>query len=118
MVSAIQAKDVISKWIEAANRKDVEAVMALYAADPELESPVIVDLMNERSGRLRGTERVRAYITKAFALPFVSWHLVESGWGVSSLTARYINHKGTRSITYMELDSVGKIKRHVNHFIE
>jgi len=118
MVNAMQAKDVISKWIEAANRKDVEAVLAFYASDPELESPVVVELMNEPSGKLRGLSSLRTYFTKAFALPYVSFHLVDSSWGVSSLCARYINHKGTRSFTFMELDKGGKIKRHINHFTD
>jgi hypothetical protein len=117
MLSASRANEVIKKWIDAANKKDVEGVMQLYTIDPEVESPVIVDLMKEPSGRLRGKEKLRAYITKAFSLPAVSWHLIDSAWGVSSLSARYVNHKGTISITYMELDALGKIKRHVNHFI-
>jgi hypothetical protein len=117
MITATQAKDLISRWIEAANKKDVDAVLSFYSSDPELESPFVVESMQEPSGRLRGRERLRAYFTKAFSMPFVSWHLVESAWGVSSLAARYINHKGTRSITYMELDAAGKIRRHVNHFM-
>ena len=118
MVSAYQAKDVISRWIEAANKRDVEAVMRFYTNESELESPIVIELMKEPSGRIRGVDRLRAYFTKAFALPFVSWHLIDAAWGVSSLTASYVNHKGTKSITFMELDRLGHIKRHVNHFVE
>ena len=49
---------------------------------------------------------------------YVSFHLIDSSWGVSSLCAQYINHKGTRSYTFMELDGNGKIRRHMNHFME
>lgn len=118
MVTAAQAKEIMTKWIEAANKKDVDAVMALYAIDPEIESPAVMEIMKEPSGRLRGLNSLRAYFTKAFALPYVSFHLVDTSWGVSSLCARYINHKGTRSFTCMELDHAGKIRRHLNHFME
>lgn len=118
MITAVQAKDVITRWIDAANRKDVEAVLSFYASDPELTSPVVAELMGNASGHLRGLSSLRQYFTKAFALPYISFHLVDSYWGVSSLCARYINHKGTKSITFMELDERGKIRRHFNHFMD
>ena len=118
MLTPAQAKAVISQWIDAANRKDVDAIMKFYSSDPELESPVVAELMKEPSGRLRGQGSLRAYFTKALALPYVSFHFIDCAHGVSSLCARYINHKGTRSFTYMELDHSGKIRRHINHFME
>jgi hypothetical protein len=118
MVTAAQARDVMNRWLEAGNKLDVDAVMSLYAPDPELESPVVAELMGEPSCRIRGLASLRSYFAKAFALPYVSFHLIETAWGASSLTARYVNHKGTRSICYMELDRAGKIRRHVNHFID
>lgn len=117
MLNATQAKDIASRWLQAANTHDIESIMAFYADDAVLESPVVVKLMNEPSGRIRGRDALRDYFTKGMsAYPHMSLHLIESAYGVSSITAWYVNHKGTRTTAYLELDGAGKILRNVTHY--
>lgn len=119
MLNAIQAKDLVTRWLQAANNHDVDGIMSFYAADAELESAVVVKLMNEPSGRIKGHDVLRAYFTNAMAAyPHMSLHLIESAWGVSSITAWYVNHKGTRTNAYLELNAAGKITRNVTHYTE
>ena len=119
MSSAAWAKEFMGNWLAAANRRDVDTIMTLYARDAELESPIVVEVLNVPSGRIRGADNLRGYFTKAFAsVPYFKYHLMDAAWGLSSLTCWYINHKGTRSIAYLEFDVTGKIRRHVNHFAE
>ena len=119
MLNALKAKDLATRWLQAANTHDIEKILSFYAQDAELESPVVVKLMNEPSGRIRGMDKLREYFTKGFAAyPHMSLHLIEAAWGLFSITAWYANHRGTRTSAYLELDASGKIRRNVSHYNE
>lgn len=112
-MNAIEAKDFVSRWLQAANSHDIDQIMAFYADDAELESPVVVDSLKEPTGRIKGAAAIRAYLGKS--ITSFNLHLIESAWGVSSITAWYVNNKGTRTSAYLEI-SDGKITRNVNHY--
>ena len=57
------------EWIAAWNSHDLDRILAHYADDLEISSPLIVERMNEPSGTLRGKAAVRAYWAKGLALP-------------------------------------------------
>ena len=117
MWNATQAKDLVTRWLEAANTHDVEKILSFYADTAELESPVVVTLLKEPSGRIKGKQALREYFSKGVtAYPHMSLQLIEAAWGVSSVTAWYANHKGTRTSAYLELDGTGKITRNVTHY--
>lgn len=113
-MNAADAKSFISRWLAAANSHDIDQLMAFYADDAELESPVVVDSLHLPNGRIKGAEAIRAYLGKSIST--FNLHLIESAWGVSSITAWYVNSKGTRTSAYIELGSDGKITRNVNHY--
>lgn len=118
-MNAIEAKDLASRWLQAANTHDVDKIMTFYAENAELESPVVVKLLQEPSARIRGQKALRDYFAKGVtAYPHMSLHLIETACGHSSITAWYVNHKGTRTCAYLELDSSGKITRNVTHYSE
>jgi hypothetical protein len=119
MSSAAWAKQYMSRWLDAANHLDIDAIVALYADDAELTSPVVVEILHEPSGTIRGLPALRDYFQRAFAsVSFFQYQMVEAAWSRSSLTCWYVNHKGTRSTAFIEFDPAGKIRRHVNHFSE
>ena len=62
------ARRFAAEWIEAWNAHDLERILAHYADDFEMASPVIVQVAGEPSGVLRGKANVAAYWTKALAL--------------------------------------------------
>lgn len=81
-------------WIEAWNSHDLERVLAHYADDFEMNSPYIVQIAGEPSGRLKGKEAVRAYWAKALAMiPDLHFELISILVGVNSITLHY---KGAR----------------------
>lgn len=117
MLNAVEAKDLAGRWLQAANTHDIDKIMSFYADDAELESPVVVKMMNEPSGKIRGKAALRSYFEKGVAAyPHMSLHLIEAAYGVSSITAWYANHKGTRTSAYLELNSAGKISRNISHY--
>jgi len=117
MLNAEEAKDLATRWLQAANTHNIDQIMSFYADDAELESPVVVKLMNDPSGKIKGQAALRAYFEKGVAAyPHMSLHLIETAYGVSSITAWYVNHKGTRTSAYLELNSAGKITRNITHY--
>jgi ketosteroid isomerase-like protein len=119
MWNAAKAKELASRLLDAVNAHDVERIVACYAEDAELESPVVVTMMNEPSGKIRGREALRTYFKKGIAqYPYMSMHLIQAAYGVNSITAWYVNHQGSRTNTYLELDAEGKVTRNVTHYNE
>jgi hypothetical protein len=51
-------------WDKALSENDVERLLAIYAPDATIESPLIPNLMGTKSGICRGREQIRALLTK------------------------------------------------------
>ncbi|WP_194470870.1 nuclear transport factor 2 family protein [Bradyrhizobium sp. CCBAU 51753] len=60
------AERIYRLWDEALGNKDLEAALALYAPDASIESPLVQHLMQTNEGIVRGTEALRAFITRVF----------------------------------------------------
>lgn len=117
MLNPTQAKDIVARWLQAASSHDVDQIVSFYAADAELESPVVIQLLNEPSGRIKGQAALHDYFSKGLAAyPHMSMHLIDAAVGIGSVTVWYANHKGTRTSAYLEIDAAGKIRRNVTHY--
>jgi hypothetical protein len=115
-MNAVQARDLVTRWLEAANSHDIDRIMAFYAPDAVLESPVVVETLNEPSGRISGSKALRAYFSSGLAAYRLL--LVDVALGVSSINAWYVNQKGSRTSAYLEIGADGKITRNVTHYSE
>ena len=56
------AEFIYARWHEAARSRDVPALLALYAEDAELESPLVPVILNRASGVLRGHSQIREFL--------------------------------------------------------
>lgn len=64
------AEHFVREWVAAWNSHDLERMLEHYEDDFEMSSPIIVTLMGEPSGKLKGKAAVGAYWAKALkALP-------------------------------------------------
>lgn len=71
------AKSFASEWVEAWNAHDIERVLSHYTDDFEMSSPIIVQLLGEPSGILRGKATVGAYWRKALqVVPDLRFELI------------------------------------------
>lgn len=96
MIDKAFAERFAAEWIDAWNRHDLERVLSHYSDEFEMFSPIIVQVMNEPSGTLKGKDAVGAYWTKALQLvPDLRFELVTILTGVDSLTLYY---KGVRGL--------------------
>ena len=66
MIEETWAKEFADEWIAAWNSHDLERVLSHYTDDFEMSSPLIIELMNEPSGTLKGKENIRRYWQKRF----------------------------------------------------
>ena len=60
------AERIYHEWDSALGAKDVEAAVALYAADCRLESPLVRHLLKSEEGIVVGREKLRDFIKIVF----------------------------------------------------
>ena len=99
-------------WIQAWNRRDLEAVLSYYTEDIEFQSPLVVKLLGETSGTVRGKQNLREYFRKALAAfpGDIEIELLGVYQGVESLLVHF-QAKGRKAVEVMELNEEGKIRR-------
>jgi len=106
------------EWVEAWNAHDLERILSHYEDDFEMSSPVIVKMVGEASGTLRGKPAVRAYWAKALAAaPDLRFELVSALSGVDSVTLYYKGHRGFAAEVF-HFGASGKVSRAFAHYAE
>ena|SRR3990172_4357298 len=118
MISQEHAEQIAREWIDAFNRHDLEAVLAHYADDVEFTSPVVVELLGDPSGTVRGKQALRSYFERGLArFPNLGFELLHVLAGVDGLT---LVHRGTHrdriGAEVMRLNRLGQIDRVTVHY--
>lgn len=104
-------------WIEAWNHRDLDRVLSHYSDDFEFTSELIVTVMSEPSGRLKGKPAIRDYWEKALArLPVLRFELIDVLTGVDSLAIYYRRHDGNLALEHFEFGPDGKVVRSSAHY--
>jgi len=112
MIDRAFADHFAAEWIEAWNAHDLDAVLAHYADDFEMSSPVIVQLEADPAGRLRGKAKVAAYWKKALGLhPDLRFELVSVLVGIGSITLCYRGVGGRQVAEVLHFGPDGKVVR-------
>ena len=111
-MDAQQTEAFAKEWIQAWNQRDLEAVLSHYTEDVEFQSPLVIKLLGETSGTVRGKQNLREYFRKALAAfpGDIELELLGAYQGVNSLLVRF-QVKGRKAVEVMELDQEGKIRR-------
>ena len=61
MISMESAKNFAQQWVKAWNLHDLDKILLHYADACELTSPLIITVLKEPSGTVKGKQRIRAY---------------------------------------------------------
>ena len=111
-MDAQQTEGFAKGWIQAWNRRDLEAVLSHYTEDIEFQSPLVVKLLGETSGTVRGKQNLREYFRKALAAfpGDIELELLGVYQGVNSVLVHF-QAKGRSAVEVMELNQEGKIRR-------
>ncbi len=95
MVNAPQATQFAEEWIDAWNRRDVEAVLRHYAEDVVFTSPLAVRFMPGSGGVVRGKDALRQYWTLALRNnPDLCFQLIGVYAGIDTIVLNYKNQHG------------------------
>jgi ketosteroid isomerase-like protein len=116
MIDLALARRFAADWIAAWNRHDLDAVLAHYADDFEMRSPLIAQFAGESSGRLRGKAAVGAYWATALQrLPDLHFDLLGVYCGVDSLLLHYQGARGPAAEVF-EFAPDGRVIRAAAHY--
>jgi hypothetical protein len=105
------------EWIDSWNSHDLGQILSHYSDDFEMSSPLIIDIVGEASGMLKGKAAVGTYWKKALQLvPDLRFELLETLIGVNSLTVYYKSVRGlSAEVLHFDLD--GKVVRAYAHYV-
>jgi ketosteroid isomerase-like protein len=116
------ALDLVSsaqEWIAAWNAHDLERILAHYADDVELDSPLVAKLMGGSEGVVRGKAALRDYFARGLqAFPTLRFDFIRLYAGVRSCVLEYRSANGLRAAEVMEFDGEGKVRRVLAHYCE
>jgi ketosteroid isomerase-like protein len=106
MIERSWAEDFARDWIEGWNTHDLERILAHYADDFEMTSPLIVQRLGLVDGKLKGKEAVRRYWSRGLAsTPDLRFTLIDVIVGVNSVAIIYENHALARTVAeYIQFD--------------
>lgn len=99
MIEIEWARRFAKEWIVAWNDHDLERILAHYADDFEMTSPMIVERMRVASGTLKGKEAIRPYWSQSLAAkPTLTFELLDVFAGVNSVAIYYRNVTRSRLV--------------------
>lgn len=117
MIEENWAKEFANEWIEAWNSHDLERILSHYTDDFEMSSPLIIQLMNDPSGTLKGKENIREYWQKGLERnPQLHFDLSEVLIGANSLTVLYRNHNRIQVAEVLVFNADGKAFKASAHY--
>ena len=106
-----------SEWLEAWNAHDLERILSHYADEFEMFSPVIVQVMGNREGCLRGKQAVRAYWARALSLfPNLRFTHICTMVGVNGIVIHYLSSTGKRVAEVFQFNQDGLVIRAHAHY--
>lgn len=112
-LSPAEARAHAVAWVDAWNRRDLDAILAHYADDVSVCSPRVVERTGAADGWLRGKAALRDYFAKGLANPALRFELVDVTVGVGAMTVVYRRETGVLVTDCAELDASGRITRMV-----
>lgn len=90
MIDSTWAHEFAREWIAAWNSHDLERILSHYTDDFEMSSPLIIERMQEPSGKLKGKEQIMPYWQKGLAAaPPLQFELLDVFAGVDSIVIYY-----------------------------
>jgi len=119
MIDSVFANQFAADWIDSWNDHDLDRILAHYADDFEMSSPVIVQIMGEASGMLKGKLNVRAYWARALQLiPDLRFELLSVSLGASSIVISYKGARGRLASEVFHFGADGKVVKAFAHYVE
>ncbi|MCI0481530.1 MAG: nuclear transport factor 2 family protein [Candidatus Dadabacteria bacterium] len=118
MLATERTAQIAKDWIDSWNRHDLDSILTHYSEDIELTSPIVIKLLGDESGTIRGKDALRGYFEKGLAAyPDLRFEMLEVFTGVNSIVLYYGRHKGPLGAELMVLNREDKIERVIAHYV-
>lgn len=105
------------EWISAWNAHDIERVLVHYDDDFEMNSPKIIKIAGELSGKLKGKAAVRAYWIKALGMmPNLQFELITVLTCIDSVAIYYYGAGRQLAVEVFHFGSNGKVLKAYAHY--
>jgi len=113
------ADSFAANWIKSWNAHDLERILAHYADDFDMSSPMIIQLARDQSGTLHGKAAVRAYWSAALEqIPELHFELISVLVGVRSVTIYYKSARDRLAAEVFHFGSDGKVTSAFAHYAQ
>lgn len=107
-----EARRLAHAWLAAWNRHDLDAILAHYAGDVVLTSPLVVRRLGKADGTLRGRDELREYLDIGLrSVEDLHFTLHQVLTGVDGVTVLYARENGALVADVMVLNSEGLVRR-------
>ena len=107
------AQSKAQNWVDAWNRRDLDAVMAHYADDVSVCSRLVKRRLQKSDGWLHGKSALRDYFAIGMGNPDLHFTLQSVHLGVQSMSMVYARENGIQVVDTMELNADGLTTRMV-----
>ncbi len=105
-----EARSFAEHWIAAWNSHDIDAVLAHYADDFEMATPMMQRVLGIESGTLKGKKAVGDYWRAALKrVPDLRFSIIEVTCGVGSVSIYYNAVMGKKAIETFFFNEKGEV---------
>ena len=107
------ARAFVQEWVDSWNSHGLDRILAHYADDVALISPIALKLLNNGTGIVQGKPALRDYFQRGLkAYPDLRFELSDVLWGVETIVAYYGNNvRNGKTAEVMQFNSTGKVVR-------
>lgn len=117
MISKEQALKIANQWVEAWNRRDLEAILSHYSDDVELTSPIAAQLLGNSTGEVQGKAALKDYFSRGLAnYSQIQFTPLQVFGGVNSLVVYYRRIDDRLAAEFMEIGDRGLIVKVNAHY--
>ncbi|MCI1754328.1 MAG: nuclear transport factor 2 family protein [Flavobacteriales bacterium] len=108
----MEAKEFARQWIESWNSHDMDAILAHYAEDIEITTPMIKLAAGIDSGTLKGKTAVADYWRKALTkIPDLHFELLDVTESIGAIALYYTSVMNKKAIEVMYFNDAGKVRK-------
>jgi hypothetical protein len=117
MIDKAKAEQTAMEWVDAWNAHDIDAIMHHYADDVDFYSPLIVAVLGDPSGHIKGKDNLKAYFLKGLAAyPDLHFSLHSILQSPQSVAIHYTSVNNWNAIEVMVLNEAGKVQTVYAHY--
>jgi hypothetical protein len=117
MMDQHRAERFAEQWYAAWNAHDLNAILAHYADDVEMVSPLVSVLTGTGENTITGKDALRNYFAAGLEkYPALHFEPIDLFVGVDSLVLHYRSAGGNLAAEVVVLDSQDKVSRYFAHY--